>query len=850
MGCYLAGSGEAVEFAVIRVMRLGGLFLRMRLLESVPHDAVVYSFAEEAVGAMPAPSDVYGTMTWPAEFRIGASVYLAVPAETGGDPDQVAQLRVSVAAAGETFDEGYQSAAEEPIADARQVVYGGVVRRAAAKPAIRGSAFATSKAGVGGFQRGGAAREGALAAMGKSGLASARRHGAAPKRQTIADLAVTMTNALETLTERIGALEADRRPLVQEQPQEPRASFPQAQTGMAGLKAPGFLYQSSGGAAAASLLAPGRISAKPQGPPPPIAPPGERAYMASLQEARNLLPSPPDGMPVPVGGSREEIPGPGRAQLSNAALRMAVERDGDSANMALQLAMLETLERLGSAGGRRGADHPVTLEEMLAGGSDEGGTSSELPNKLSGVRGILGMQQLCRSIDAEPEKWSVLFDQSVYKALSCDLTGAPWSCHSLTGVPDPEPTSAVHAGLATPMEIATAMAFLRDAKLLDEASKKASGADSGVWGGQQSSVGSGGTASGEQNGGRKKPKGGGRGAGKDGATPPAPKGNAPLGEVLQKNKASIAELEWGILRYLSTRVVPKNRKRGNIAIGGDDKPTYARSMLLGLYTVRGMGISRLTRSHPALLQLCHRIASARSPMSCFRYAAIMVNGNEVVPLHADLHNEGCNCLRAIGEFDGGVFWQPQLEHAPAELPPHGIVDDHVMKGHRISLTFFLPHRLSEVPSAIWSELRSLGFPLDLPVCEVSLLRESMPLFCPDGVVADPAIEKADWAKQVDQHACHDGVVLDLPVCGDSASRDAAGTENEKRKVGRAGKNREQTKAGRKASSFSGAKQASFTGAAFCQPEGGTACSPKDAERNFPEKDIMRLLRGHVPSDFV
>eukprot|EP00971_Amphidinium_carterae_P047821 941659-Amphidinium_carterae.1 len=170
------------------------------------------------------------------------------------------------------------SALEEPMADTQQMVFGGQSRRAVARsPRTNAPALASAKASGGGCQRGSAAREGAIAAMSKAGLQRlpAKSAMAAPKRRTgtVADLAVTMTTALEALTERIGALEADRR-------QNFKATSPLAAGGW-DADATSALYLKltyHGSGAASSLLAPGRVMGRPQGPPRPLAQPGERAY--------------------------------------------------------------------------------------------------------------------------------------------------------------------------------------------------------------------------------------------------------------------------------------------------------------------------------------------------------------------------------------------------------------------------------------------------------------------------------------------------------------------------------------------------------------------------------------------
>eukprot|EP00971_Amphidinium_carterae_P312666 6214343-Amphidinium_carterae.2 len=70
----------------------------------------------------------------------------------------------------------------------------------------------------------------------------------------------------------------------------------------------------------------------------------------------------------------------------------------------------------------------------------------------------------------------------------------------------------------------------------------------------------------------------------------------PVQRALRAASPEIAEVEAGILEYFTKRVVPKNRKRPNLKldenVAAEDESKdegangYARSLLLGLFTVR------------------------------------------------------------------------------------------------------------------------------------------------------------------------------------------------------------------------------------------------------------------------
>eukprot|EP00971_Amphidinium_carterae_P295040 5858825-Amphidinium_carterae.1 len=405
------------------------------------------------------------------------------------------------------------------------------------------------------------------------------------------------------------------------------------------------------------------------------------------------------------------VPRQGRERGADTALRLAIEQGGETAATAVQLAMLETLERLANSGERKVREpRGDTLEELLFGGEESQASGSEGSTRLGGgVRGVMGMQRICASIDAEPERWSMLFDQSVYRSLGSDLTGAPWSVHRygqekinfgrhgdlkkmwfllaslhalhragkfpllgakiaqflksievavtmggqwsvawpLTGVADPDPSTTVHGGLTTPLEVATAIAYVKDARILEEASRKAASSST-----QPAGHGEGNQAYGRGQGGGRRGRGGGKGA--ENQAPPS--GRHIISEVLRMSSPPLALIEEAIGEYFNKRVVPINHKRENLKETGK-AGTYSRSLLLGLFTVRGTGISKGARSHADLLRLCHLLASHRPQQMQFPYRAIMVNENRSVPFHQDLNNFGPSCLRSLGEYSGGDFHQ-------------------------------------------------------------------------------------------------------------------------------------------------------------------------------------------------
>eukprot|EP00971_Amphidinium_carterae_P324937 6454969-Amphidinium_carterae.2 len=173
-----------------------------------------------------------------------------------------------------------------------------------------------------------------------------------------------------------------------------------------------------------------------------------------------------------------------------------------------------------------------------------------------------------------------------------------------------------------------------------------------------------------------------------------------------------------------------------------------RSLLLGLYTKMGLGIATQTgkKKWQRILTLIHLIADHRPPNQRSPYAAVMVNCNTRVPVHADKANTGESSLISMGLHRDGHLWvedpfgaveamcdgkallgralnthgqwqsfDGRLRHCvlPA-LPPFDAKAEQAAE--RYSITLFCPGRLDAVPGKIWDELQGFGFPIQM-LCE-------------------------------------------------------------------------------------------------------------------------------------
>eukprot|EP00971_Amphidinium_carterae_P078288 1548809-Amphidinium_carterae.3 len=135
-----------------------------------------------------------------------------------------------------------------------------------------------------------------------------------------------------------------------------------------------------------------------------------------------------------------------------------------------------------------------------------------------------------------------------------------------------------------------------------------------------------------------------------------------------------AEEQKEVARRVESYLLPSTASRTNL---GERR---VQSLLLGLYTRRGSGITRRTRCFPLLDEL-HALARTCS-----------------VPV-SDSNNVGRSTVFVCGQFEGG-------EHA---------------QGKRISVVYFTPVGFRNVASSVHDDLRSLGFPVD------SLLQECDPV---------------------------------------------------------------------------------------------------------------------------
>eukprot|EP00971_Amphidinium_carterae_P009812 193500-Amphidinium_carterae.3 len=191
----------------------------------------------------------------------------------------------------------------------------------------------------------------------------------------------------------------------------------------------------------------------------------------------------------------------------------------------------------------------------------------------------------------------------------------------------------------------------------------------------------------------------------------------------------------------STGVPLASDSRKAVLRGKQAQLPATRSCLFGLYTKIGTGVATQTwkPKWQRLLRLIHALAKKRSPLECHPYAAIMLNHNTSVGVHADRFNTGKSSLLSWGDHRGGQLWiecsegqhREQLLGRSVSTPGcWQSFDAHArhcvlpaLPSHerdepeRFSVSLFCPGRLAEVTPEIWHQLRSAGFPVDELILE-------------------------------------------------------------------------------------------------------------------------------------
>eukprot|EP00971_Amphidinium_carterae_P092730 1836349-Amphidinium_carterae.1 len=334
------GPTPTTEVCEIAVLYYGPEFLRDSLAESSPHEAHVISFSNVGSGGLPIGAEV-DLLDLPEEFQSG------MMAKTRLDLNGVSQVVVyDLAGDAENYITAASTAEDETVNPLLTLSTPQVRRRvgraaSAGLPSELGSMFGPGSQ---------SARPGALSATlappaaplpiatgGARPKAPAARSKAAAKAPSLAQVLEAVHGMAERMTVMEQRIATPSMP-TQPPPQCPTARAPAA----AQYSVPPPAAPPPGLGASVSMLAPGRFR-------PTYMPAGVPVPGAGMSQAQQIVAS--LGAPaVPMAASPHGAWEPerhGRDRQADAALRAAVEIGGSEANTAVQLAMLEALQRLG-----------------------------------------------------------------------------------------------------------------------------------------------------------------------------------------------------------------------------------------------------------------------------------------------------------------------------------------------------------------------------------------------------------------------------------------------------------------------------------------------------------------------
>eukprot|EP00971_Amphidinium_carterae_P352298 6492534-Amphidinium_carterae.2 len=505
---------ETDEVAEVAVLYYGADFLRDQLAESSPMGAQVFAFSTMGTGGLPIGANILDLLDLPEDFSSGTM------AKTRLDAQHASEVIVyDVSNEGE---DNYVTA----VSTAEDDLINPLLALSMPMPSRR-QARAASVGGV-------SARPSALSAVlapppqpgtstrPKAAAAPRAKAGASPQARPKAPSLATVLEAVNNISQRLATIEHQHQ---QQHQQGQRAAAAPSAVPASGVPSPAACAAPPG-LQHASILSPGRFSVPHA---PTLNVPG-----AGASHAQRLVTS----MGTNVGplAATSVTPGCGepaklgRARQVDAGLRRraAVERGGAEANTAVQLAMLEALQKM--AGSK-----PAGAEELDGLLDDESADLDSSIQKLaSGARGAAAMYRLHQHIEQNPSAWSARLDQAMFQALGCQHTGMPWSasryfqervsfgrhsdlerfahllCHlhalhrtqqvdllgarisqylkaleqtvlhggswrvswALTGVPEPHPTGALHQGLSSAAELAASVQYMKDAKTIEDLVKK------------------------------------------------------------------------------------------------------------------------------------------------------------------------------------------------------------------------------------------------------------------------------------------------------------------------------------------------------------------------------------------
>eukprot|EP00971_Amphidinium_carterae_P279215 5542766-Amphidinium_carterae.1 len=185
----------------------------------------------------------------------------------------------------------------------------------------------------------------------------------------------------------------------------------------------------------------------------------------------------------------------------------------------------------------------------------------------------------------------------------------------------------------------------------------------------------------------------------------------PLSQKISPSREYFAATE--VLKDYQPRLAPQ---RTNVA---GDSGVSLRSVSMGAYTRRGVGITRITYEQPHILAACHALAATRTGEAAVPYLSVALTRGQS-PLHVD-GNDGWSTLTGVGKWQRGQLLL-QVGSANGQMRPFSIrkrwlrfLASHLhatadYEGDRMSLSYYVP-KFPEKLMAHLEELQALGFPV-------------------------------------------------------------------------------------------------------------------------------------------
>ena len=389
-------AGAEFGVAQVAVLVAAADYVGHHLAESVPTFATTTTFMEESAGLLPSAARLFTEVALPKTARGGAWLFMD---EAGG-----VRLKWNGHVQGDIFFSA-SDASDEP-GDLQQVIQPWLTEASQLLPVRRGAqSRRPSVVGLGSSAR----QLGAiLARAGPKAKASAKTKSPTGRAQHGDDLLQQILGAVTAMSERVSVLEQ----------RLPEAEYAGEADGGGGGQPPLSLLP-SGPASVGSILA-----------PPPKG--GGLSYQAALAEARRLIEGPPlhkggppprrvpSGLPGHLGGDGEDpAPRPARERRVDLDLRQAVAKGGADAQVAVNLAIIEALERVGHKG--------VSDEDIIGEFFAQDNPFDPETTKASASHGARSLAHLSRAVERMPEKWISQVDHAAARALGSDLNGLPWT---------------------------------------------------------------------------------------------------------------------------------------------------------------------------------------------------------------------------------------------------------------------------------------------------------------------------------------------------------------------------------------------------------------------------------------